>query len=219
MDIAFNTSSYPYWTFCEFAKACSNFYLWLSTHWLQLLSHVWPFVTPWTAARQASLSITNSQSLLKLLYTESVMPSNRLILCRPLLLLPSVFPSIRVFSKWVSYSPSGGQSIGASVSASVLPMNIQNWSPLGWTGWISLLSKGLSKVFSNTSSKASVLQCSAFFIAQLSHPYMTIGKTLALTRWTFVGKVMSLLLNMLSRLVITFLPRSKHLLISWLQWN
>ena len=130
-------------------RLCFLHYIFWSP-WVQLLSHVWPFVTPWTAARQASLSITNSQSLLKLLYTESVMPSNRLILCRPLLLLPSVFPSIRVFSKWVSYSPSGGQSIGASVSASVLPMNIQNWSPLGWTGWISLQSKGLSRVFSYT---------------------------------------------------------------------
>ena len=114
---------------------------------------------------------------------------------------------------------SGGQSIGVSASASVLPMNIQDWSPLGCTGWISLQSKGLLKVFSNTnhSSKATILLWSAFFIVQLSHPYMTTGKTIALTRWTFVGKVMSLLFNMLSRLVITFLPRSKRLLISWLQ--
>ena len=96
-------------------------------------------------------------------------------------------------------------------------MNTQDWS-LGWTGWISLQSKGLSRVFSkHHSSEASILQCSAFFIVQISHPYMIIGKTRALTRWTFVGKVMSLLLNMLSRLVITFLPRSKCLLISWLQ--
>ena len=92
-------------------------------------------------------------------------------------------------------------------------MNTQDWSPLGWTGWISLQSKGLSRVF----SKASILQPSAFFIVQVSHPYMTPGKTIALTRWTFVGKVMSLLFNMLSRLVITFLPRSKRLLISWVQ--
>ena len=112
----------------------------------------------------------------------------------------------------------GGQSIGVSASASVLPMNTQDWSPLEWTGWISLQSKGLTRVFSqHDSSKASILQCSAFFTVQLSHPYMTTGKTIALTRWTFVGKVMSLLFNMLSKLVITFLPRSKHLLISWLQ--
>ena len=106
---------------------------------------------------------------------------------------------------------SGGQSIGVSAPASVLPMNIQDRFPLG------LLSKGLSRVISNTSLKASILQCSAYFMVQLSHPYMTTGKTIALTRWTFAGKVMSLLFNMLSRLVITFLPRSKRLLISWLQ--
>ena len=110
---------------------------------------------------------------------------------------------------------SGGQNIGVSVSASVLPMNTQDWAPLGWTRWISLQSKGLSRVFS--SSKASILWCSAFLIVQLSHPYMTTQKTTALTRWTFVDKVMSLLFNMLSRLVITFLPRSKRLLIYWLQ--
>ena len=108
-----------------------------------------------------------------------------------------------------------GQSIGVSASTSVLPMNTQDRSPSGWTGWISLQSKGLSRVFSNTTiSKALILQRSAFFIVQLSHPYMTTGKTIALTRWTFVDKVMSLLFNMLSRLVITFLPRSKRLLIS-----
>ena len=111
-------------------------------------------------------------------------------------------------------SASGGQSIGVSASASVLPMNTQDWSPLGWTGWISLQSKGLSRVLSNTTVQKH--QFSAFFIVQLSHPYMTTGKTTALTRWIFVGKVMSRLFNMLSRLVITFLPRSKCLLISWL---
>ena len=108
----------------------------------------------------------------------------------------------------------GGQSIGVSASASVLPMNIQDRFPLGLTGWISLQSKGLSRVFSNISSKASILRCSAFFIVQLSHPYMTTGKTIDWTRWTFVGKVTSLLFNMLSRLGIAFLPRSKHILIS-----
>ena len=112
---------------------------------------------------------------------------------------------------------SGGQSIGVSASVSVLPMNNQDWSPLGWTGWTSLQSTGLSSLLQHHSSKASILRHSALFIVQLSHPYMTTGKTIALRRQTFVGKVMSLLFNMLSRLVITFLPRSKHLLISWLQ--
>ena len=112
---------------------------------------------------------------------------------------------------------SAGQSIGVSASKSVLPMNIQDWSPLGWTGWISLQFKRLSSLLQHHSSKASILLCSAFFTVQLSHSFMTTRKTIALTRWTFVGKVMSLLLNMLSRLVITFLPRSKRLLISWLQ--
>ena len=112
---------------------------------------------------------------------------------------------------------SGGQIIGVSASASALPVNIQDWFPLRWTGWISLHFKGLSRVFFNTTvQKASILWCSAFSIVQLSHPYMTTGKTIALTRQTFVGKLMSLLFNMLSRLVITFLPRSKRLFISWL---
>ena len=121
------------------------------------------------------------------------------------------FPMSQLFT-W------GGQSIGVSASASVLPMNTQDLSPSGWTGWISLQSKGLSRVFSNTIvQKHQFFLCSAFFRVQISHPYMTTGKTIALTRWTFVGKVKSLLFNMLSRLVITFLPKSKHLLISWLQ--
>ena len=112
---------------------------------------------------------------------------------------------------------SGSQNIGASASASVLPMNTQDWFPSGWTGWISLQSKGLLKsLLQLHSSKASILGRSAFFIVQVSHPYRTTGKTIALTRQTFVGKVMSLLFNMLSRLIITFLPRSKCLLISWL---
>ena len=114
---------------------------------------------------------------------------------------------------------SGAQSIGDSASTSVLPIKIQDWFPLEWIGWISLQSKGLSRIFSfqHHGSKASILQCSAFFIVQLSHPYMITGKTIALTKRTFFGKVMSLLLNMLSRLVITFLPRSKCLLVSWLK--
>ena len=112
---------------------------------------------------------------------------------------------------------SSAQSTGVSASTSVLPMNIQGLFPLAWTSWISLQSKGLSSLLQHHSSKASILRHSAFFIVQLSHPYVTIGKTIALTRWTFVGKVMSLLFNVLSRLVITFLTRSKRLLISWLQ--
>ena len=115
------------------------------------------------------------------------------------------------------YFQSGGQNIGVSASASVLPMNIQDWFPLGWTGWISFSPRDSQEYSPNHSSKASVLWCSAFIMVQLSHPYTTTGKTTALTRWTFAGKVMSLLFNMLSRLVIAFLPRSKHLLISWLQ--
>ena len=133
----------------------------------QSLSCVRLFVTPWTAACQASLSITNSWSLPKLMSIESVMPSNHLILCRPLLLPPSIFPSIRVFSNESSFQTeffkSGGQSIGISASTSVLPMNTQDWSPLGWTGWISLQSKGLSRVFSNIT-----VQEYQFFSAQLS---------------------------------------------------
>ena len=129
---------------------------------VQLLSHDRLFVTPWTTACQASLSITNSQSLPKLMSIESVMPSSHLILCRPLLLLPSIFPSIRVFPMSQLFT-SGGQTIGVSASTSVLPMNTQDWCPLGWTGWMSLQSKGLSRVFSNTT-----VQKHQFFSAQLS---------------------------------------------------
>ena len=112
---------------------------------VQSLSHVWLFATPWISAHQASLSITNSRSSLKLMSTESVMPSSHLILCRPLLLLPPIPPSIRVFPMSHLFA-SGGQSIGVSASASVLPMNTQDWSPLEWTGWICFQSKGLSRV-------------------------------------------------------------------------
>ena len=118
----------------------------------QLLSHVWLFATLWTAECQASLSITNSRSLPKLMSIELVMPSNHLIFCHPLLILPSIFPSIRFFPINQLFA-SGGQSIGVSASTSVLPMNSQDWSPLGWTGWISLQSKRLSRVFSNTKVK------------------------------------------------------------------
>ena len=153
---------------------------------VQLLSCVQRFGTPWTAARQTSLSITNSRSLLKLMSIESAMPSNHLILCCPLLLLPSVFPSIRIFSN-ESVLHIRWQSIGAS--ASVLPMNIQDWFPLGLTGWISLQSKGLSRVFSNTT-----VQKYQFFNVQLSlwsNSHIHTGKAINLTIWTFIGKVMS----------------------------
>jgi len=175
---------------------------------------VWCFATPWTAALQASLSIiTNSWSLLKLMSIKSVMPSNHLILCHPLL-LPSVFPRIRAFPM-SQFFTSGGQNIGASVL--VLPMNIQDWS-LGLTGLISLQSKGtLKSLLQHHGSKVSIVWGSAFLVVQLSHPYMTTGKTIVLTIQTFVGKVMSLLFKMLFRLVIAFLPRSKWLSILWLQ--
>ena len=139
--------------------------------------------------------MTNSWSLLKLMSIRSVMPSNHLILCHPLLLLPSVSGRIRVFSN-SQYFVLGSQNAGASASASVLPMNIQDLFHVGWTCWVSLQSKGLSK--------ASILWHSAFFIVQLLHPYLTTGKTKAFTRWTFVGKVMSLLFNMLSMLITAF---------------
>ena len=129
---------------------------------VQSLSRVRLFVTPWTAVRQASLSVTNSQSFLKLMSSESVMPSNHLILCRPLLFCPQSFPASGSFQMSQSFA-SGGQSIGVSASPSVLPVNIQDWFPLGWTGWISLQSKGLSRVFSNTT-----VQKHQFFGAQLS---------------------------------------------------
>ena len=185
---------------------------------VQSLTHVWLFATSWTAAHQASLSIiTKSQSLLKLMSIESVMPSNHFILCRSLLLLPSIFPSIRVFSnksvlelRWPKYW---------SFSFSISPSNEHPGLLSFRMDWLDLLAvQGtLKSLFQHHSSKASILQCSAFFIVQFSHPYMTTGITMALTRWTFVGKVMPLLFNMLSRFAIAFLPRNKHLLISWLQ--
>ena len=153
--------------------------------------------TPWTAACQASLSFTNSRSLLKLMAIESVIPSNHLILCHPLLLLPSIFPSIRVFSKesvlirWPKYW---------SFSFSISPSNEYSGLISFRIDWFDLLAvQGtLKSLLQHHSSRASILLCSAFFIVQFSHPYMTIGKTIALTRWTIVGKVMSLLSNMLS---------------------
>ena len=144
------------------------------------------------------------------------MRSNHLTLCSP---SPPAFnlSQHQGLFKWVSSSHHVVPSIGVSASTSVLPMNTQDWFPLGWTGLTSFQSKGLKSLLQHHSSKASIHLCSALFIVQQSHPYMTTGKTIALTRRTFVGKVMSLLFNMLSRLVITFFPRSKRLLISWLQ--
>ena len=161
----------------------------------------------WTAARHTSLSITNYQSLLKLMFIESVMPSNCLILCLPFSSCLQSFPTSGSFQKWVSSLHQVAKSIVASASASVLPLNIQGWFPLGWTGWIPLQSKSKS-LFQYHSSKASIIWCSALFMVQILHPYITNGKTKALTRQTFVGKVIFLLFNKLSRLVITFLPRS-----------
>ena len=129
---------------------------------------------------------------------------------------PQSFPASGSFPVSQFFTP-GGQSIGVSAWTSVLLMNVQDWSPSGWTGWISLQSKGLSRVFSNTTVQRHQFFSAQLSLVQLSHPYMTTGKTIALTRQTFVGKVMSLLFNMLSRLVITFLLRNKHLFISWLQ--
>ena len=152
---------------------------------VQSLNHVRLFTTPWTVEHQASLSITSSWSLLILMSIESVMASNYLILCHPFLLLPWIFSSIRGFSN-ESVFASGGQSIGAS--ASVLPMNTQDSSPSGWTGWISLQSKGLKSLLQHHTSKALILQHSAFFIVQLSYPYMIAGKNIALSIRSLLAK-------------------------------
>ena len=186
-------------------------YIYYLTYFLfsvvQLLSRVRLFATPWIAARQISLSITNSRSLLKLMSIKSMMPSSHLILCHPLLLLPPIPPSIRVFSnestlhmRWPKYW---------SFSFSISPSNEHPGLISFRMDWLDLLAvQGtLKSLLQHHSTKASILQCSAFFTVQLSHPYMTTGKTIALTRQTFFGNVMSLLFNMLSRLVITFLPR------------
>ena len=169
---------------------------------VQSLSHVRIFATPWTAAHQASLSITNSRSLFKLMSIKSVMPSKHLILCHHLLILPSIFPSIRVFSnesvlhlKWPKY-----WSFSFNISSS----NEYSWLISFRMDWFDLLAvqRTLKSLLQHHSPEASILQCSAFFMVQLSHPYMTTGKTISLTRWTFLGKVMSLLFNMLCRLII-----------------
>ena len=184
---------------------------------VQSLSRVRLFVTPWIAARQASLSITNSRSSLRFMSIESVIPSSHLILGCPLLLLPPICPSIRVFSnestlhmRWPKYWSFSFSTIPSKEHPGLISFRMD---------WLDLLAvQGtLKSLLQHHTSKASILQHSAFVTVQLLHPYMTTGKTIVLTRRTFVGKVMSLLFNMLSRLVITFLPRSKCLLISWLQ--
>ena len=184
---------------------------------VQSLSRVRVFATPWIAARQASWSITNTRSSLRLTSIKLVMPSSHFILCHPLLLLPPIPSSIRVFSnestlhmRWPKYW---------SFSFSIIPSKEIPGLISFRMDWLDLLvvQGTLKSLLQHHSSKASILWHSAFFAVQLSHPYMTTGKTIALTRWTFVGKVMSLLSNMVSRLVTTFLPRSKRLLISWLQ--
>ena len=194
------------WSWLDFQFSCSS------------VSQLRPTpLDPRTAARQASLSTTNFQSLFKHMSSESVMPSNHLILCCPLLLLPSILPCIRIFSnesvlhiRWPKYW---------SFSFNISPSNEYSGLISFRMDWLDLVAvQGtLKSLLQYHISKASILQHSAFFIVQLSHPYMTTGKTIALTRQIFVGKVMSLLFNMLSRLVITFLPRRKCLLISWLQ--
>ena len=196
-----NSVLYPFyhWRFIQF---CS---VQFSSSGVQL------FATPWTAACQASLSITNSQSLLKLMSIESIISFNCLLLCHPLLFLPSMFPSIRVFSNesvlhitWPKY-----WSLGFSISPSKEYSELISFK----IDWFDLAVQGtLQSFLPYHSSKAS-----AFSMVQLSQPYKTTGKSIGLSRWTFVSKIMSLLLNMLSRLVIDFLPSSKRLLISWLQ--
>ena len=177
---------------------------------VQLLSHVQLFVTTWTTAHQASLSITNSWSLLKLMSIELMMPSNHLVLCCPLLLLPSIFPNIRVSSNESALCTTWSKYWSFSFNNS--PSNEHPGLISFRMDWLDLLAvQGTPKsLLQHHSSKASILQCSAFFIVQLSHPYMTTGKTIALTRETFADQVMSLLFNMLSRLVIAFLSGSKH---------
>ena len=175
-------------------------------------------VSQWTAARETSLSIANSQSLLKLMSTASLMPSNYLILCRPLLLTPSIFLSIWVFSKklvllirWPKYWSFSFSIMLSNEYSGMISFKID------WLDLLESLQGTFKSILQHHSSKTSILWCSAFFIIQLSHPYMNTWKTLALARWAFVGKVMSLLFNMLSMLAITFLPKGKSLLISWFQ--
>ena len=213
----YSLDSIPDWSACvwEFINVVLG---WISS--VQSLSHVW-LCDPIDCSMPGSLPITNSRSLPKFMSIESVMPSNHLILCCPLLLSPSIFPSIRSFPKsqfflvrWPKYW---------NFSFSISPFNEYSGLISFRIDWFDLLAvQGtLKSLLQHHSSKASILRHSAFFIVQLSRPYMTTGKTIALTRRTFDGKVMSLFFNMLSRFVIAFLSRSKRLLISWLQsvWN
>ena len=184
---------------------------------VQSFSHVWLFVTPWTAACQVSLSFTISWSLLKFMSIELVMSPNHFILCHLLLFLPSIFPSIRVFSnemalhiRWPKY-----WSFSFSISSSNDYSGLISFR-IDWFDRLAVWGT-LKSLLQHNSSKASVLQRPPLFMAQLLHPYMTTGKSIALTRWTSVGKIMSLLFNLLSTFVIAFLPRNKHLLISQLQ--
>ena len=180
---------------------------------VQSLSHVQLFATPWAAACQASLSITSYWSLPKLMSVELVTPYNHHILGCHLLLPPSIFPSIRVFSNESVFSIRGPKYW--SFSFNISPSNEHSGLVSFRMDWLDLFAvqETFKSLLQHHSSKASILRCSAFFIVQLSHPYMMTGKTITFIRWTFVGKVMSLLFNMLSRLVITLLPGSKHLLI------
>ena len=196
---------------------CYKYFLWSALQFSSVTQSCLTLCDRMNCYTPASLSITNSRSPPKPTSIESVMPSNHRILCRPLLLLPSIFPSIRVFSNqsvlhisWPKYW---------SFSFNISPSNERSGLISFRMDWPDLLAvQGtLKSLLQHHSSKASILQRSALFTVQLSHPYVTTGKTVALTRWTFVGKVMSLLLNMLSRLVIVFLQKSKTLLISWLQ--
>ena len=172
------------------------------------LSCVWLFETPWTEARQASLSITNSRSLLKLMSIEPVMPSSHLILCCPLLLLPSIFPSIRILSNELVLHSRWPNNWSFSFNISPSSEN-SGLIYFRMDYWISLQSKGLKNLLQHHSSKAPIVWCSAFFADQLSHPYITTGKTIALTRWTVVGKGMALLFNMLSSLFMTFFQEAR----------
>ena len=169
---------------------------------------------PWITAHRVSLSFTISWSLLKLMSIELVIPSNHLFLCCPLLFLPSVFPSIKVFSNDLTFCISWPKYLGFSISPSNKYSGVISFR----IDWFDLLAVQviLRSLLQYHSSKASILQCSAFFIVHLSHPYMAIGKIIALTILIFVGKVMPLLFNMLSKFIIAFLPRSKWLLILWL---
>ena len=216
-----------YFFCCQFLKVFQvfiesfNFRFFCISGWgtssVQSLSHVQFFDNPWTAACQASLSTINSQCLLKLMFIESLMQSNHLILCHSLLLLPSIFPSIRVFSnesvchiRWPKYW---------SFSFSISPSNEYSGLIPFRIDWLDLLAvhQTHKSLLQHHRSKASIIWHSAFFMVQLSHTYMTAWQPIALNRWTFVRKVISLLFSMLSRLVTAFLPRSNCLLISWLQ--